>query len=109
MAEHIELYVAEETDRFKGLHIHERQSLSHVARFALDLIRAGSAPAVPDGETSTGFPKYRVYTPEELVDRSMQIAELTFAALEQRRWSLEAPPIEELKNDTSVPAGFGST
>lgn len=47
------------------------------ARLALAMIEHwGQVAGVPDGETATGYPKLRLATPEELVDRAFNCARL---------------------------------
>lgn len=62
------------------------------AEIALELIaKWGMVAGIDSGEDSTGRSKHRLQSPEELVERACQTAELAFASLEQRGWLLKVP------------------
>lgn len=62
---------------------------------------------VPDGETSNGSQKYRALTVQEIVDRSIEIAELMFTELEAKGHVVFVPPHDEWPNESEVgPVGF---
>lgn len=58
-----------------------------VAQFAIELLmRGGILSATEGGEDSSGRARMRHETPEEVVNRALQIADLTFKGLEERGW-----------------------
>jgi hypothetical protein len=77
---------------------------SEIAQLAMGFCRFNQQ-VVPDGETSSGVQKYRALTPQEIVERSIAIAELLFSELEARGHVVFVPPHDEWPNDTG-PMGF---
>lgn len=68
-----------------------------VAQFAMQLIdRHANVAGHEDGEDSQGRSKLRLQTPEELVERSFKIAQLTFAMARARGHMLTLPDLNEL-------------
>lgn len=56
--------------------------------------RWGMVAGQPDGEDTAGRHKLRLSTPEELVTRAFEIAEVFFAEAEKRGYVLDLPQIE---------------
>jgi hypothetical protein len=56
------------------------------------VLRWGMAAAVENGEDSAGRQRIRTATPEELVQRACNTAELLVAEFERRGWYLDLPP-----------------
>jgi hypothetical protein len=64
-------------------------SISQMGCFAREFIsRWGMVAAVPDGEDSSGRAKVRLSTPEELVVRAFETAELFHKALEEKNCNI---------------------
>lgn len=62
--------------------------------YALELMKHfATVAATPDGEDSSGRAKARLQTPEEVVQRACDIADLAFKELAKRDWILELPEI----------------
>jgi hypothetical protein len=69
--------------------IHPREGLTVEADYAVRLAeRFALIMAEDDGEDSAGRQKLRLATPEEVVERACNIAELMFTALRYRDWTL---------------------
>lgn len=59
------------------------------AQFAMDMMKhLAVATGYPDGESSDGRSKLRLMTPEEIVDRCVEITERSFAAFDKKGWLL---------------------
>lgn len=88
-----------ENDRFAHLDyvkVWEREHPELEARMAVDmLVKWGMVAASPDGEDSAGRQKLRLATPEELVERAIQCADLLCAKMRERRWFHVAPSIND--------------
>jgi hypothetical protein len=82
-----------------------RLAADAVAELAQRLAASTAAHVVPDGETSSGDQKYRLLTPEEVVERAVAIAELTFQRLIEQGYALTLPPYSEWPNDLNA-VGF---
>jgi len=66
---------------FEKLGIHENEVFEQEAEVARELIcRWGMVAAEVDGEDSSGRAKFRLQTPEELVDRAFQTARMFMSA-----------------------------
>jgi len=62
------------------------------AAFACALVeRWGMIASIADGEDSAGRSRLRLATPEELVERALAIAELTYREIRARGWGIECP------------------
>ena len=81
-------------------------ALNQRARFAASFIeRWGAVAAIPDGEDSSGRQALRMMTPQELVNRACETADLLFAGLIKAGWAVEVPEAEEVSKtaiDTPV-------
>lgn len=58
----------------------------------------GMVTGIGDGEDSAGRHKVRLATPDEVVDRACEMAELACKAFEKRDWFTEAPSIQDAKD-----------
>lgn len=109
MAEQTVLDVAliASNEKFKQVMHHDRAAISKQGMFVLDLVKVGTFSAsIPDGYDKRGNQTYRLMTPDELVKRSMETAEKTFAALETTGWVKIGPSFDEMKEDDGGQAGF---
>jgi len=52
----------------------------------------GAVACVPDGEDSAGRQAFRLATPQELVDRACETAQLMYDRFEEEGWLAEVPP-----------------
>jgi hypothetical protein len=106
---HIELakISREEKVELDQILTHQRIHVGNVAQFAMALMNVGMLqPCVPDGEDSHGSRQYRMLTEQELVDRSMKIAEMAYAAFLEKGWVAKAPPLDDLRRPERDPIGF---
>ena len=63
------------------------------ASLALELVsRWGMAAGTDNGETSTGHPRLRLLTTDELVDRAVESADKLVNSLHRLGWLEESPP-----------------
>lgn len=68
------------------------QALFIQAHIATDLMKHLAIVAgVPDGESSDGQQKFRLMTPDEVVERATGIAEKAWQEYEKRGWLLALP------------------
>jgi hypothetical protein len=80
-------------DQFgRGHAIHKLRAPCTEASLAINLIeRWGLVAAKPDGEDSAGRAKLELLTPEELVNRACDTADLVLKECEARGWMLPIP------------------
>lgn len=83
------------------------------AQIANDLMKQlAIVAAVPDGEDAAGRQKLRLMTPEEVVARATNIADLAWKEYRTRGWLLDIPLPTVEKEDSeppsAPPAGSGS-
>lgn len=83
-------------EKFCSYALHQRIAISHKGQFAMDLIKLIGIVGPDDV----------LLTEEEVVDRAVKIAELAFAALEERGWTEEVPGLDDLTPSGQV-MGFG--
>lgn len=77
------------------------------ARFATEFInRWGAVAAIPEGEDSSGRQAMRMATPEELVTRACETAELLHLTLAARGWlvAVPEPPVKSDRPEIEGPA-----
>lgn len=96
----LQLETKERPDPFrKGVtevQIRAKQVPQPIATIAMDFIgRWGMIAAVPDGEDSSGRQQVRLQTPQELVTRAVQTAEILFDVIAARGWVLDVPAPKE--------------
>lgn len=104
-----EVRIHNQSDRFRLVTTNNRIMAGNVASFAMDLIKVSQAVATtPDGETSTGHPKFRMLTPKESVDRAIEIAEIAYDCFMERGWAATSPSLDELRDESST-LGFRTT
>jgi hypothetical protein len=84
---------------------YDRVVKSDVAELVMHLV--SGSQVVPDGETTSGDQKFRVLTPEEVVERAVALAELTFERLIARGHVAVAPTYDDLPDETA-PMGFAA-
>jgi hypothetical protein len=77
-----------------------------VSTTAYDLLKTMSY-MVPDGETSTGHPRFRAMENEEAVKNAFDVAEAYYIEGVRRGWILEMPSADELEVSTKL--GFTPT
>lgn len=68
-----------------GAHFDFSHVPNHIAQLALELMK--TQPLLqgrPDGETSTGYPKTRPATPQEIVEAILDVATIAYAEFERR-------------------------
>lgn len=76
---------------------HDNEALEQTAKLAFDLIgRWGTVAAAPDGEDSSGRAKLRLQTPQELVNRAFECAELAMTYARSHNHVAKTPDIDEL-------------
>jgi Ni,Fe-hydrogenase I small subunit len=76
--------------------IYTKQAEGAEARLAVHMIeRWGCVAAVDGGEDSAGRQKIALMSPEELVSRACQTAEIAYREFQKRGWLLEVPSPEE--------------
>ena len=103
----LEVVAIDLNTKYKSVVQHSRVNLSNEAHFAMDLIKLGAMMATqPDGEDAAGHQKMRLLTPEELVNRSIEIAGIAFETFEKMKWAVETPPWSDLVEDGEANAGF---
>ena len=61
---------------------------------------------VPDGETSTGHQKFRLYSDDEIIERIFGLYGRILSESVKRGWAVEIPSYEELKKKTTSSMGF---
>lgn len=78
--------------------INNRLAYNAIAELASHLIdRWGMVSGAPDGEDSAGRAKMRLLSPEEVVRRACDTAELAFREFSKRDWVTVLPSLSELK------------
>lgn len=86
--------------------IHDREQLSTRAKCVMDLLgRWGLVAADIDGEDSAGRSKLKLQEVEEMVHRAVESVELAFEECKKRGWIVDAPSLDEIKNETDDPQG----
>ncbi len=102
----IEVAVISATIKCKQVVAHQRIQHSHISLFASELMKVGSfVPAIPAGEDKRGNTRYRLMTPNEIVERSIKISEQAFSAFDKMGWTADVPAFGGLiENDN--PTGF---
>lgn len=95
------------TDTYKQVMVHSRVTLDIEGGLAVDLVKiAMTQPLAPvEGATSE---VYRLMSEQELVDRSFEIARLTYQKITERNLWSETPPFDDLRIKDR-PTGFTST
>lgn len=89
-------------DRYdhKAIVVYKTGVLDPVAELAVDLIvKHAMVAAVGNGEDSSGRQCFRLQTPEELVQRSFEIATRTFEVAAERGLIVDLPDLNELNAD----------
>ena len=70
----------------------QTQGFHKVAELATILVEKwGMVAAIPDGEDSAGRSKLRLLTPEKVVNRATETADLLWSALEDKGWLFDVP------------------
>lgn len=84
-----------EQESFRGgteIIVHTLETLNEEARFACELMRHLSIVAgCPDGTDCYGKQKFRLMTPEEVVQRATEIASISFAEFRKRGLAVDLP------------------
>lgn len=88
-------------EKYKQTLLHHRVAFTLPAQFVMELVKLASIAQLPDGETSTGEQKTRALTPQEVVDRSVEIVLIATGRLEALGWIKEIPAFEALREDSS--------
>lgn len=79
-----------------GVVIDRTRVMTLEADILRDLVsRWGLIAAIPDGEDSAGRSKFRLQTPDELVDRATRTTELIMESIVAKKWFQDIP--EELE------------
>jgi len=100
----IELVIEDEETETKRCFTHSRlQGEGLVVQMAVSL----SCLYVPDGETSTGQQKFRLYSDDEIIERTFALYDRLMSESVKRGYAVEIPPYEELKKKNSS-IGFSS-
>ena len=100
----IELIIEDEETETKRCFTHSRlQGEGLVVQMAVSL----SCLYVPDGETSTGQQKFRLYSDDEIIERTFALYDRLMSESVKRGYAVEIPPYEELKKKNSS-IGFSS-
>jgi hypothetical protein len=82
----------EKDEWLSGVKVVDTVAPNRRARFAAEFInRWGAVAAIPDGEDSVGRQQMRLATPEELVERACETAELLHQSLVARGWLVDIP------------------
>ena len=78
--------------------LHNTETLNLQAEFARELIlRWGMVAAIQNGEDSAGRHQLKLLTPQEVVDRAMEVTLLTFKAFHDNDMIVKIPTIEEMQ------------
>jgi len=93
-------------EKYKQAMLHQRVALCHVALFAQDLMKVAIALSEPVLEPAAGEQRFRMLTEGEVVNRAVKVAELAYAAFENKGWSAEVPSFNELLIASEDKVGF---
>lgn len=83
--------------------VHDRNSPTKQAAFAMDLVRIGMQLTPESGTFSKSV---ALMPPEQVVARAVALTELMFATFETKGWIVELPALSELMRTNRVPPGF---
>lgn len=86
---------------------HARMTADYRATLAVGMVPTMAHVGVPDGETSSGEPRMRPQTPQELADCILATTELLIDGFIARGWLVEVPALSTCLEDDGPPAGFG--
>ena len=90
-------YEAKEIDGYRGateVTIHKTLQPGLVAITAIEFVeRWGMVTGMPDGEDSAGRHQLRLATPDEVVERALEISQKLWDAFEEKGLLLEGIPI----------------
>ena len=98
-----QIAVTEEYGRnsIKKMTVHDTEVFNTEARFASALIeRWGLVTGKIDGEDSAGRAILKECSPEEVVNKACETAELAMQSFRRRGWMVTAPDISELIRKT---------
>jgi hypothetical protein len=85
---------------FDGLRYvrHETDSLTMKARLAVNMVEKwGMVAGIEDGEDGSNRAKFRLATPDELVERAISVTEKLFDKLNENKWIEQIPDFVELQ------------
>jgi hypothetical protein len=102
-----ELIIDPKRDQQKDYDLHTRVDAPAICRSVFDLAAAFALKDVPDGETSSGHPKYRRVSLDEAVEQAFSLHEKVLLEMLKRGMAAEIPSWDELKkNEKKFSAGF---
>jgi hypothetical protein len=103
-----ELVIDPKRDEQKDYDLHMRIDAPSICRSVFDLAAQFALKDVPDGETSSGHPKYRRVSLDEAVEQAFSLHEKVLSEMLKRGLAAEIPSWDELKKKetTKVSAGF---
>jgi hypothetical protein len=85
-------------NRMNEIQVHDTDAPNWEARMACILIEHWGMVAGSDGgEDSTGRSKLRLQTPQEIVDRACETAELAVSQFRARGWVATLPTLAEIE------------
>lgn len=89
--------------KLEQLRIHTPEQPDFKARMAIALVeRWGMVAGIPDGEDSAGRTKLRLQTPNELVARACETADVLWRECLGRGWVFEVPAPEGYKDTKPI-------
>lgn len=95
--------VLERNEQLRQWVTHHRAVTNPIADFAKELLKAH--PVFILDAQDEWKARFRVFEPQEIVDRCVAMADIAFAAFEQKGWLIEVPPLEEMRAPPG-PTGF---
>jgi hypothetical protein len=103
-----ELLIDPKRDELKDYDLHLRVDAPSLCRLVFDFAQAFALKDVPDGETSSGHPKYRRVSLDEAVEQAFALHEKVLMGMLKRGMAVEIPSTDELKkkDEKKISAGF---
>jgi hypothetical protein len=102
-----ELVIDPKHDEQKDYDLHERIDAPSICRLVFNLAAEFALKDVPDGETSSGHPKYRRLSLDEAVEQAFSLHEKVLLEMLRRGMAVEIPSWDELrKSEKRFSAGF---
>jgi hypothetical protein len=103
-----ELIIDPKREEQKDYDLHMRFDTPSICRSLFDLAAAFALKDVPDGETSSGHPKYRRLSQDEAIEQAFSLHERVLAEMLKRGLAVEIPAWDDLtKREKKEPTGYG--